>query len=62
MTPEQLEAFQSSQTHKDIVGYIETLNEAVIGVKLTDKCAQSDVRCSLRCSWGSLTKGLWDGL
>lgn len=44
LTKEQLEHFQSSQTHKDIVSYIETLNTAVVGVKLTDECSQSFVR------------------
>ncbi|KAF9230031.1 Phosphotyrosyl phosphatase activator [Melanogaster broomeanus] len=32
----QLEDFQSSQTHADIVTFIEQLNESVINVKLTD--------------------------
>ncbi|PPQ69047.1 hypothetical protein CVT26_003756, partial [Gymnopilus dilepis] len=41
LSKEQLEYFQQSQTHKDIVSYIETLNEAVVGVKLTDECSSS---------------------
>jgi serine/threonine-protein phosphatase 2A activator len=45
LTPEQLVAFQSSQTHQDIVSYIETLNESVVGIKLSDECSQSMVRC-----------------
>lgn len=32
----QLEDFQSSQTHANIVTFIEQLNESVISVKLTD--------------------------
>ncbi|KZT04953.1 Phosphotyrosyl phosphatase activator [Laetiporus sulphureus 93-53] len=41
LTKEHLEHFQNSQTHKDIVSYIETLNEAVVGVQLTDQCTES---------------------
>ncbi|EPQ50785.1 Phosphotyrosyl phosphatase activator [Gloeophyllum trabeum ATCC 11539] len=41
LSKEQLEAFQASQTHKDIVSFIESLNTAVIGVKLTDPVAES---------------------
>ena len=44
LSKEQLELFQASKTHADIVAYIETLNEAVVGVKLTDECSQSPVR------------------
>ena len=44
LTKEQLEHFQASQTHRDIVAYIQALNEAVVGVKLTDGCAESPVR------------------
>ncbi|KAI9060099.1 Phosphotyrosyl phosphatase activator [Trametes sanguinea] len=36
LTKEQLEAFQQSKTHETIVSYINTLNECVVGVKLTD--------------------------
>ena len=43
LTPEQLQYFQQSKTHQDIVGFIEELNERVVGVKLTDECAQSPV-------------------
>lgn len=32
----QLEDFQHSQTHTDIVTFIEQLNDAVINVKLTE--------------------------
>lgn len=44
LTKQQLEVFQASRTHEDIVSCIETLNEAVVGVKLTDECAESPVR------------------
>ena len=44
LTKEQLAHFQASKTHQDIVAYIQTLNEAVVGVKLTDDCSQSPVR------------------
>ncbi|KAI5118359.1 hypothetical protein M0805_004332 [Coniferiporia weirii] len=36
LTPEQLAAFQGSRTHETIVSYIEALNAASIGVRLTD--------------------------
>ncbi|KAA1474600.1 Phosphotyrosyl phosphatase activator [Dentipellis sp. KUC8613] len=41
LTKEQLEAFQTSRTHNDIVAYIQTLNDAVVGVKLTAPCEES---------------------
>ncbi|KAL1948423.1 hypothetical protein VTO73DRAFT_12498 [Trametes versicolor] len=41
LTKEQLEAFQQSKTHETIVGYINALNAAVVGVKLTDECPVS---------------------
>ncbi len=40
---EQLESFQASQTYTEIVNYILTLNQSVIGVKLTDECPASEV-------------------
>lgn len=43
LTPSQLAYFQTSKTYQDIVGFIEGLNERVVGVKLTDECAQSPV-------------------
>lgn len=43
LTKEQLQYFQESQTHKDIVAYIEILNESVVGSKLTDECSMSKV-------------------
>lgn len=36
LSSDQLEDFQNSQTHADIVTFIEQLNESVISVKLTD--------------------------
>jgi hypothetical protein len=44
LSKEQLTAFQSSKTYGKVTSYIETLNNAVIGFKLTDECAQSQVR------------------
>lgn len=44
LTKEQLEAFQASNTYTSITSYVETLNNAVVGVKLTDECAESQVR------------------
>lgn len=32
----QLEDFQTSQTHANIVTFVEQLNESVVNVKLTD--------------------------
>ena len=47
LTKEQMEAFQASKTHQDVIGYIETLNDAVSGVKLTDECEMSEVCVSV---------------
>ncbi len=47
LTQEQLEWFRTSETQKKIVSYIEALNEAVVGVKLTDPCEESEVRPQL---------------
>jgi hypothetical protein len=44
LSNEQLAAFQSSKAYATITHYIETVNNAVIGVKLTDEHAQSQVR------------------
>ncbi|KAM6495267.1 Phosphotyrosyl phosphatase activator [Amanita muscaria] len=41
LTSEQLEWFQTSQTRQDILTYIESLNEAVVNVKLNDECDMS---------------------
>ena len=43
LSKEQLEYFQGSKTYQDIISYIETLNNAVIGAKLTDDCHNSPV-------------------
>lgn len=43
LSKDQLQAFQESKTHKDVISYIEKLNESVVGVKLTDACEASDV-------------------
>jgi len=42
LTQEQLDWFQTSDTQKKIVSYIEGLNEAVVAVKLTDPCEESE--------------------
>lgn len=44
LSKEQLAAFQSSNTYAKITSYIEALNNAVVGCKLTDECSQSQVR------------------
>jgi Phosphotyrosyl phosphate activator (PTPA) protein len=44
VSKEQLAAFQNSKAYATITSYIETLNSAVVGVKLTDEHAQSQVR------------------
>jgi hypothetical protein len=47
LSKDQLQAFQESKTHKDVISYIEKLNESVVGVKLTEACEASDVSMSL---------------
>ncbi|KAF7762073.1 hypothetical protein Agabi119p4_8666 [Agaricus bisporus var. burnettii] len=42
LTKEQLEWFQTSETHMNILTYIEILNEAVVGARLTDACDESE--------------------
>ena len=44
LSKEQLSAFQSSKTFAKVTSYIEVLNGAVVGHKLTDECMQSEVR------------------
>ena len=44
LSNEQLTAFKSSKTYAKITSYIGTLNDAVVELKLTDECAQSQVR------------------
>ncbi|KAH9984857.1 hypothetical protein BJV77DRAFT_1035521 [Russula vinacea] len=41
LSKEQLSAFQSSNTYAKLTSYIEVLNSAVVGCKLTDECTQS---------------------
>ncbi|KAK1225745.1 Serine/threonine-protein phosphatase 2A activator 2 [Marasmius sp. AFHP31] len=42
LSQSQLEWFQTSETHNRIITYVETLNEAVVGAKLGDKCEESE--------------------
>lgn len=42
-----LDAFLHSQTHTDVVEFIEALNEASIGIKLHDECYESEVSIQL---------------
>ena len=44
LSKEQLEAFQASSTYASITTYLEALNNSVVGVKLTDELAASQVR------------------
>jgi serine/threonine-protein phosphatase 2A activator len=44
LSQEQLEYFQTSKTRQEIVSFVESLNESVVGVKLTDECSESTVR------------------
>ncbi|THH00259.1 hypothetical protein EW026_g2255 [Hermanssonia centrifuga] len=41
LTKEQLDYFQASKTHADIINFIESLNESVVGLKLRDHCSSS---------------------
>jgi serine/threonine-protein phosphatase 2A activator len=41
LSPAQLEWFQTSETHKTVISYIETLNEVIVGAKLSDQCEES---------------------
>ena len=43
LTKPQLDWFQTSETHKNVISYIETLNESVVSIKLTDPCEESEV-------------------
>jgi hypothetical protein len=44
---EQLDTFAHSDTHEQIVQFVEALNESVVGVKLRDSPQESDVRLLL---------------
>lgn len=43
VTQSHLSAFQSSETHGELLGFIDELNEAIVNVKLTEHCPISDV-------------------
>lgn len=43
LSKEHLEAFQASQTYKDVVEFIEELNQSIIGVKLGEAGPESEV-------------------
>lgn len=43
LTPEQLAAFQDSDTYNVIINYIEELNESAVNAKLSDECTESEV-------------------
>lgn len=47
LSKEQLDAFQTSETYNHIITYIETLNNAIVNVKLSDACSESEVRPSM---------------
>ncbi len=49
LTKEQLDYFQASKTHADIINFIESLNESVVGLKLRDHCSSSPVRLYEPC-------------
>ncbi|KAL0058969.1 Serine/threonine-protein phosphatase 2A activator 2 [Marasmius tenuissimus] len=42
LSQSQLEWFQTSETHKRIITFVETLNQAIVGAKLGDACEESD--------------------
>lgn len=41
---QHLDAFLLSQTHQDVVDFLEALNEQAIGTTLRAECYESDVR------------------
>jgi hypothetical protein len=43
LTKTQLEQFQASPTHAQILEFMTRLNESVVGVKLRDNCHESEV-------------------
>jgi hypothetical protein len=43
LTKTQLEQFQASPTHAQILEFMTRLNESVVGVKLRDNCHESKV-------------------
>ena len=46
LTPAQLTSFQSSPTHADITSYIQILNDAVQGAKVSENVPESKVSLS----------------
>lgn len=40
---QHLEAFLESQTHADVVLFLENLNESAVGATLRQECYQSEV-------------------
>lgn len=62
LTKEQLEHFQSSAAHETIINYIESLNTAVTGVKLTDQCTISPVsKCCTRVAGARVLSSVSEG-
>ena len=47
LSPAHLAAFKESETYKDIVGFVEELNSAIVGKKLSDAKADSPVSIPL---------------
>ena len=43
LSPAHLAAFQRSQTHTDLLSFIDDLNDSVVGVKLTEAGEGSEV-------------------
>ena len=56
ISPDSLQIFLDSESHKDIVGFIEALNAACTDVKLTDACFESPVTRSLLSILQSVVK------
>lgn len=47
LSKQHLEAFQASQTHSDVIGFIEELNASIIGLKLSQAGPSSAAVTSL---------------
>lgn len=60
LTPAHLAFFQDTETYKSVNSYIERLNEAITGAKLSDECSQSKVWPTLfvRQVWLSADRNL----
>jgi serine/threonine-protein phosphatase 2A activator len=54
---QHLDAFLHSQTHQDVVDFLEALNDQAIGVTLRQDCFESEVctTCALRSVNQALT-------